>query len=143
MKHWTSLSEFILFFYWSISNNFTQPFISCSVKSYKLKLENNYWWHHVDDYFIDRRATKVYTVKGSCSSNFQLYKTSVIKQKGESQNECFKKTKHTKFPEKRTFLTPWYAHVRFSENLVCFVFLEHPFWVSPFCLITDENRKCQ
>ena len=26
----------------------------------------------------------------------------------------------------------------FSENLACFVFLKHPFWDSPFCLITDE-----
>ena len=33
------------------------------------------------------------------------YKTSVIRQKGESQNGCFKKTKHAKFSEKRTFLT--------------------------------------
>ena len=38
--------------------------------------------------------------------------TSVIRQKGESQNGCFKKTKHAKFSEKQTFLTPWYAHVR-------------------------------
>ena len=36
---------------------------------------------------------------------------SVIRQKGESQNVCFKKTKHTEFSEKQTFLTPWYAHV--------------------------------
>ena len=28
--------------------------------------------------------------------------------------------------------------VRFSKNLACFVFLKHPFWDSPFCLITDE-----
>ena len=25
---------------------------------------------------------------------------------------CLKKTKHVKFSEKRTFFTPWYAHVR-------------------------------
>ena len=30
----------------------------------------------------------------------------VIRQKGKSQNECFKKTKHARFSEKRTFLTP-------------------------------------
>ena len=30
---------------------------------------------------------------------------SVIGQKGKSQNGCFKKTKHTKFFEKLTFLT--------------------------------------
>ena len=30
-------------------------------------------------------------------------------------------------------------NVRFSENLACFVLLKHPFWDSPFCLITDES----
>ena len=30
---------------------------------------------------------------------------SVMSQKGESQNGCFKKTKHAKFSEKQTFLT--------------------------------------
>ena len=29
-------------------------------------------------------------------------------------------------------------NVRFSENFTCFLFLKHPFWDSPFCLITDE-----
>ena len=33
-------------------------------------------------------------------------KSSVIRQKSESQNGCFKKTKHVKFSEKRTFLPP-------------------------------------
>ena len=33
-------------------------------------------------------------------------------EKGESQNGCFRKTKHAKFSEKQTFLTPGYAHVR-------------------------------
>ena len=28
-------------------------------------------------------------------------------------------------------------NICFSENLACFVFLKHPFWDSPFCLITD------
>ena len=32
--------------------------------------------------------------------------SSIIRQKGESQNGCFEKTKHAKFFEKRTFLTP-------------------------------------
>ena len=35
-----------------------------------------------------------------------VYISSVIWQKGESQNGCFKETKHAKFSEKRTFLTP-------------------------------------
>ena len=37
--------------------------------------------------------------------------SSVIKQKGESQNGCLKKTKQAKFSKKRTLFTPWYAHV--------------------------------
>ena len=36
----------------------------------------------------------------------------VIRQKGESQNGCFKKTKQAKFSENRIFLTPWHAHIR-------------------------------
>ena len=65
-------------------------------------------------------------------------------QKGEAQNGCFKKTKHAKFSEKRTFLTPAYQgvrNIRFSESLACFVFLKHPFWDLPFCLITDDMLK--
>ena len=38
--------------------------------------------------------------------------SSGIRQKGESQNECFKKAKHAKISEKQTFLTSRYAHVR-------------------------------
>ena len=53
---------------------------------------------------------------------------SVMRQKGESQNGCYKKTKHPKFSKKaRTFLTPdmyqGLRNVRFSENLACIVFL--------------------
>ena len=57
--------------------------------------------------------------------------SSVIRQKGESQNECFKKAKHAKISEKQTLLTPLIrtrtcAHqevrnVCFSEILACFL----------------------
>ena len=30
-------------------------------------------------------------------------------------------------------------NVRFSECLMCFVFLKHPSWDSPFCLIIDDS----
>ena len=73
--------------------------------------------------------------------------SSVIRQKGESQNGCFEKTKHAEFSETRTFFTLWYPifyppqevkNVRFSENLACFAFLKHPFWGSPFWLINNK-----
>ena len=38
-----------------------------------------------------------------------IQKSSAIRLKDESQYLCYKKTKHVKFSEKRTFLTPWYA----------------------------------
>ena len=70
------------------------------------------------------------------------------RQKDESQNGCYKKTKQVRFSKKRTLLTPMICtrtcayqevrNVRFSENLTCFVFLKHPLCVSPFCPITDD-----
>ena len=60
-------------------------------------------------------------------------KLSVISQKSESQNGSFKKTKHAKFPEKRTFLISRYAHVRIKRTKCSFLgkfgvlcFLETP-----------------
>ena len=40
----------------------------------------------------------------------------------ESQNGCFKKTKHAKFFKKCTFLTPWYRHVCVSGGMKCSFF---------------------
>ena len=70
--------------------------------------------------------------------------SSVIRQKGESQNGCCKITKHTKFSEKRTFLTTWYVHscayqearnVRFSENLAYLFSCYTRFEIRPFALL--------
>ena len=45
--------------------------------------------------------------------------------RSKSQNGCFQKTKHARFSEKRTFLTPWYAHIHCSFfgkfGVLCFV----------------------
>ena len=50
---------------------------------------------------------------------YLLHKSSVKWQKGESRSACFKKkkTKHAKFSEKRTFLTPWHAHMQISKQV--------------------------
>ena len=42
-----------------------------------------------------------------------IYFSLVIRQKGKSQNGCFKKTKHSSFPKKEHFL-PLDTHVRNS-----------------------------
>ena len=74
-----------------------------------------------------------------------LQLSSVIRQKGKCKNGCFKKTKHAEFPQNEHFLLPdthtyvcVSGGINFSENLVCFVFLKHPFLDSPFCVITNE-----
>ena len=64
--------------------------------------------------------------------------SSVIMQKGDSQNGCFKKTKHAKFSKKHTSAYQGVRNVCFSKNMTCFVFLKHPFWYSPFCFISDD-----
>ena len=69
--------------------------------------------------------------------SFLSFSSSIIRQKGESQNGCFKKTKHAKFSEKRTCAYQGVRNVSFSKNLADFIFLEHPFWDSYSWLITD------
>ena len=49
------------------------------------------------------------------------------------------------FQKKWPSLTPCaqgVRNVRFSENLAYFVFFKHPFWDSPFCLITGDITWC-
>ena len=56
----------------------------------------------------------------------------VIRQKGESQNGYFKKTKYVKLSEKTNISYPHgVRNVHFSENLAYFVFFIHPFSDSP------------
>ena len=68
------------------------------------------------------------------------YKSSVIRQKGESQNGCFKKIKHAKFSKKQTFLPPWYTRTFFGKfGVHCF--LETP--VSRFAFLPYYRRDSQ
>ena len=65
--------------------------------------------------------------------------SSVIRQKGEPQNGCYKKTKHAKFSEKLRFLTPYayqgVKNFRFSENLACLFPCNTRFEIFPFILL--------
>ena len=64
---------------------------------------------------------------------------SVIRQKGESQNGCFKKK--STLIRTRTCAYQRVRNTSFLENFACFVSLKHPFWESSFCLITDNVRE--
>ena len=73
--------------------------------------------------------------------------SSVTRQKGESQNGCFKKTKHAKFSKKRTFFTPSYAHLcilggkcSFFGKFGVLCFLETP--VLRFALFSYYDDFC-
>ena len=84
------------------------------------------------------------------SAHCHLHNSSVIRQKGESHNGCFKKTKHVKFTEKRTFFTLWYAHVwnlwkDLETPVLRFVFLPYYHFLHPdththVCL--SVGKKC-
>ena len=52
-------------------------------------------------------------VKKGLTDKYRSYNSSVIEQKGESENGCNEKTKH--------------PNVRFSGNLAHFLFWLHPF----------------
>ena len=80
---------------------------------------------------FEKGVSKEFTFKVYCALNFFFScniffsetlvhnnSSSLIRQKGESQNGRFKKTRHVKFLEKRTFLTPWYD-VCVSEGEKC------------------------
>ena len=100
-------------------------------------------------YYISRTALLVenqfYTKILKC-----FIMTSVIRQKGESQNECFKKTKHAKFSENEHFLSPeshTYMCVSESKKSLFFrklgvlCFLETPVLRLPFCLVTNDIKS--
>ena len=74
-----------------------------------------------------------------CGRLKTFFVSSVIRQKGESQNGCFKKTKYAKFPEKRTFLTNWYAHVRDSAR-VWLIIENVKVFLGPI-LFLDQNKN--
>ena len=126
----------IAFGWWLVSRLVGAVVLRKTKKTSFLEFLTNLWMAY---FYVKHFATQGLSILHS-------YNSSVIRQKGQSQNGCFKKTKHVNSSEKRIFLTPLirtYAYqgvrnVRSLENVMCFVFLKHPFWDSPFCLITDE-----
>ena len=78
------------------------------------------------------------------TTSIRLSYSSVIREKGESQNGGNKKTNQAKFsycypliPLICTCAHQGVRYNRFSENLTCFIFSLLPFWDSSFSLIAD------
>ena len=55
-------------------------------------------------------------------TNIQIFISSVIKQKGESQNGCFKKTKHVKLSEKTNISNPLNKSDIPNDSFLCMEF---------------------
>ena len=94
-----------------------------------------YFFISLNDVFLIQKSTfsicsEVYICCKYRREKFRICycvnKSSAIRQKGESRNGCYKKTKHAKFPEKRTFLTPAYARDILSAIKHC--------WRNVFCI---------
>ena len=85
----------------------------------------------------------------SVAMSSEWHRSSVISQKGEFQNGCYKKKEQVQLSEKQILFPTPYKHmylfisggknnVRSSENMACFVFLLPSSWDLPlFFLITD------
>ena len=91
--------------------------------------------------------TNLYSVAAHNNCNLQVVGN---KAKGRILKRVFQENKARQIFRKMNIFYPlirtrtWayqrVKNVRFLENLACFVFLKHPFWNSPFCLITDKIR---
>ena len=71
----------------------------------------------ITSYVITIFTRKPIIILTTALFSFLKENSSIIWQKGESQNGSLKKTKHTEFSEKRIFLTCLYAQVRVYNGL--------------------------
>ena len=127
----------LVFFYWGefyIVNVFVRIKF-CERKSW---LRTSFPLSSMIATFGSRKILEHSFLKCFCIMLFQLsngdrwyYFLSVIRQKDESQNRCYKKTKHAEFSKNRTFLPPWYTHERirgleiFTFREICYTLLLH------------------
>ena len=98
------IESFFIFCKKNISFDVSFYFLSCVIVHVNILL--------VISYLSDVLAKVWHWAKTNYQAHwYSQIQLPVIRQKGQSQNGCFKKTKHVKFSEKRTFLTPWYTHI--------------------------------
>ena len=101
----------------------TNYLLSCSWNEHYLSVIKISWWRSKTPGII---------------TPFADIKSSVVSQKGKSQNGCFKKSKHAKFSKKEKFLSPWC--VSGGKRLLVFflIFGVLCFFKTSFCLITES-----
>ena len=121
-------------------------FISCYIIAKKLSSSFRKTWLNKKIYCKIALTSRQQTIISWCvlTQIFFYIILSVIRQKGESQSGCFKKTKHVKCSEKRTFLTPCYAHIIcFLETHLTYCLINHDWYIVVDLLIRMfNNRMC-
>ena len=94
-----------------------------------------YFWKIRIETFISCKSLYTYSYPMRCKALHLQYFVG-NKAKGQISKRVFPKNKARQIFWKTNMSYPlihWYV-----ENLACYVFLKHPFWDSPFCLITDD-----
>ena len=95
-------------------------------------------WSTFFTYFMIHYSKTLYDVLHIVGNKAKEQISKQVFQESKARQN-FRKT-DVSYPLMRT-RTCTYQEVRivcFSEILTCFAFLKHPFWDSPFCLITDN-----
>ena len=111
---------YFLFFSFSVTN-WCKHFADLSQLSVVLFLLNLFLsFDHAIIAFFSNLFMKVLWIKRTSfiltgATSFKVFRktysnTSALRQKGESKNGCYKKTKHAKFSEKQIIFIPWYNH---------------------------------
>ena len=110
--------------------------VELSSSSYSFSISGNIVSIYKKKYFTEERNIHIARIGSINQAPMTNIISSGIRQKGESQNGCFKKAKHAKISEKQNISYPLirtrmcsYQEVRnvyFSEILACFAFLKHP-----------------
>ena len=79
-----------------------------SINEYSTQTSGNwqlqFYWKTLN---LDFEKVWMENILGRETGKFNIVNSSVIRQKGESQNGCYKKTSTSSFPKKQTFLNPW------------------------------------
>ena len=133
-KFKTSSSEVTnhLFWKWSLSKIFFKKFEIFKNKVFTLGIKKfcpiYTAFTNIVSSYLEKHFKSLYEaiwmLRKSATLRTFICPFAIIRQNGESQNGCFKKTKHAKFSEKRTFLPPGthtYEHflLRDTRTYVC------------------------
>ena len=106
-RNWNFVKPQILVIYYLSTSKYFQGSFASNVQKLSKNLLRRLRWGRGTVAYPKFKKERLRNIENSTSvvldtnkSNFEISVSSVIRQKGESQNKCFKKTKHAKLSEK-------------------------------------------